>query len=558
MRFLLILVSTVATCLPVTTLVGQDKSIQQEFGFARGLVLEFGLVDLAEEVLHTLSTKKGLDAETLRAIRLEKCKLPLHATLFYGRLDTKVKFYRQGLARIVPFLEQCRTGSLACELRILLAKAVIHFGELLKYKKAQEPDPKIKTIISIEANGIYRLTIKELNQVRSWTEEKKPHRNMFLKAWKYLGELKKNYAEFALTPGERKNRLEGAIEELETYIFDFACEGNSPASIDACISLAQCMELSNDKEAAKDTYFDVKETIWDDLHDEDMQVSPAVIPMLAKLMERAYANYMRILLDLDKPGEAVKKGQEMVSRMATLNAKPSDQYGLLALVYFARALIATGDPDKGILYLDLVVKQAPMSLVAKMAKMSFAHVQKFSFRVTPQIHYMAAENAFNRGEYISCLRRAKAVLRSLSTSAEKREFGLISYVLMGRSFRSLNRFVEAAFAYGQGCLLYGDMGPGDIRYKSRVTNAAIRCNAFTQQAWRKAKKDPNLKPLHDFSRRVLPGYPAPSPDPMIYFEAKSLIHAGKYGEAERVLAFITKKSDYYERAMVQLGKINWV
>ncbi len=544
-------------CLLASYANGQNDVINREIKFAKGLAIDFGFVGLADQVLNDLLSRKDLDEKALYRIRLVKCNIRILAAKATPKVEKKLQLFKEAMQKIEELLNRFSGKDIANEARILYSQGALSYGTVLQGLIEKEVDPEKKEQLRQEADSLYEKAIKACNKVKNDLEEKKDA-DSEARANLYLCELLKDWAKIAANSEQRAVRLKSAKENLSDFIFDLGDE--SPAGARGYILLGQCYEMENNKDEALSNYQDIKETIWETITNKDNPQPPQILSLLAEIMEEAYYNLIRINNELGNAEEGIKAGEEMITRMNELkNVKRSFPYGYKALLEYAKALDDAGNIKKALEIAKEVERKTATTYVGLEAKALIKHListksPTLAGEIDPGTLFSAAEASYREQNFMGCIKEVKRVILSLKTEEDKRKYGLKCFDLMARCFFELNRLMEATYAWGKGCELFGKLPGVDKKYKDRVSTIALRCQDAARRLWRKTK-DPNLTQLKEYAKGIITRYAAGEADAIFFKEAQSLVENAKFDEALQRLARIPSRSDWYERALVLKGKI---
>ncbi len=543
----------------------QKKAIKREIEFAKGLASEFGFVGLGNQVLEDLMKRKDLSPEDIDRINLEKCDLLIQAARAMPQVEKKVQYYEEATSKIEDVLARFKGKDIANQARMLYAKAALNYGRVIAALIEEATDPQKKEELRLKADKIYRGAIKACNDAKSALAEAKrtdpQARNAYYLAWMHLGELQKAWATVATNETQRKTRLEMAKDTLENFIYEVG--DDTPAGSHCLILYAQCSEMEGNVEDALSDFAGTKDTIWDTLTNKDNPPDPNVVPVLVTVMEEAYYNQIRLLNKLQKTDEAIQAGEEMIARISQLrDIKPSKPNGLLARLEYAKALVASGVPalsQKALKVCKDVADMAGTSYIRTEAQKLINDIiqnRTSQAALDPDLLYQAAEGSFRSGKPFEALANAKKTLRNLKTPDQKKKFGLKTYKLLGRILTDLGRHSDAAFAYGAGCRLFGNLDTG-AKYLNMVADMALRCQQVARFFRGRLPKDSKamVQPLMDYADGIVTHYAPGMGDLINLNAAKDLLSKKKFDQALAKLALIKQTSDYYEDALVTKAKI---
>ena len=85
---------------------------------------------------------------------------------------------------------------------------------------------------------------------------------------------------------------------------------------------------------------------------------------------------------------------------------------------------------------------------------------------------------------------------------------------MGRCYESMERWIEATYAYGEACSFISAFPIESKHYTGQLNEAARRCWATAKRAYEEAGMDENLIPLLRYGERVARQYNKPPKNPL--------------------------------------------
>jgi hypothetical protein len=165
--------------------------------------------------------------------------------------------------------------------------------------------------------------------------------------------------------------------------------------------------------------------------------------------------------------------------------------------------------------------------------------------VETSVLYEAAEGKYNAREDLDALEAFKVVLASLEGKGKSSalEFAPGTYFRMGRTYQRLDRHLEAAMAFREGCTTFA----GDPQYDG--SNSKGFYNSM-QELTRSAPGDEQLKALLEQSERLAASMSEGDADEINFGLAEKARRGKEFEEAIEKYKLISKSANDYEKAIV--------
>lgn len=561
-----------------------EAEIQDDIAFARGLAREWGFVDLAGEVIRKIE-KGGVSSKTGEQLGVVKCDIYAQAALTERDRVRRNELFEEAVAAYEDFLKKNPNSAAAPEAEGDYINTASAFAKSLEISMeeavGEEAEQLRQRRIEVLEAAVARTgdLISNLKGIEEPTEADKRRRgSMMLMRGRMLLELGR-------TQEDGEFSFSMAHQILEEAVFDQG-EG-SPAALQAYDLIGQVYNAQGDAESAS-IYFeavieqalpsdpDAWNTMVQDMEltqqDKDQRwlfvelSSKGLIEakMASGDVEGAMHYALHLYLTQKREGfEYSKMGYQslLAAGHALLDAGgviggrtargegrwfPSEEAAKEAGVS-KRNITRTTDLALKIGQ-QVVAENQGSVLQIQGQKLIAAVLELPGVEVEPAILYEAAEGKYNARENQSALEAFRVVLAALQgkDKATVLEFAPATFYRMGKTYQRLDRHLEAAMAFREGCTTY----VGDPQYDGSNSKGFYKS---MQDLTRTAPGDAQLKALLEEAEKLAAQLSAGDADQINYDLAYRDQRNKKYDDAILKYKLVSKSAGIYEKALVNIA-----
>jgi len=570
-----------------------DAEAKAEIEFARGLAADWAFVDLAEQVIRELE-REGVTKRIGEELGIVKCEV--YTIGAKGERDPvrRNELFEEALTAYADFIENNRSSSqlakaeaafvntsalYAQALALALEEAV---GEEAERMRARQTD------ILSEASKLTQHLIDGLRSIPSEDRTEEETRELYelmLNRGKMLAEIGKTHTTPA-TPEGGIFFFNQAIQTLEDLVF-LAVEGTPPA-LRAYVAMGDVFAYQQDWDNAATFYQAViEQTIPTDRDvwlDASKDLTEAQKGLRFLFLEIATKGLMEALVNSGRIAEACRYGLHYYNtqRREGFQFTP---YGYLSLLAVARALLDSGGFVGGDLVtgdavwyeteeemdanhperqqrssVDLALRLAQGINEANRGNILQVRAQKLISDITsragvavaPDVLIEAAEGEYFEKNYSIALESYRRVMRSIegADTATRSQYGSQVLNKVGRCFRALDRPLEAAMAFREGCTIWQDpliAGTNAQSYYSMMTTIQ-RAAVLDKDA---------LAAMVREAEQLVQKWETDAQDQVQWTIGERERNNKDYPKAIEAYKAVEKSSTYYEKAKVQIGNCHF-
>jgi len=562
-----------------------DIEAKAEIAFARGLASQFTFVDLAEEVIGDLE-KSGVSASMKGPLGLVKCEV--YSIGARGERDTarKHELYEEALRLYDDFIDANgladelataeaafvnTSATYAAALDLALEEAAGEEVERIKTRQAEVLTEAIKrTQDLIEGLG-------SINPDERSTSQSVELYTLMLNRGNMLAEVGK-------TQADGTYYFERGIKTLEDLVF-IAGEGTPPA-LRAFNAIGVIFAHQNLWEDAA-VYFEA-------VIEQTLPTDPKVWAENSMELTDGQKAVRFIFVELSTGGavEAFANSGDMelacTYALHLYNQQRQQGFsfsapGYVSLLASARVLLDSGGWVGGNLTtgearwyateeeipasvprrhrsncVDFALRIAQTVnddnkgnvLQVRGQKLISEIIERPSVEVSPDLLFQAAQGEYRDGQYEKALEGFRRVMRSLESQDEatKQAYGAKVMNHVGRSYRKLERPLEAAMAFKEGCTTWvGDPEYDEINAQSFYTIL----NTYNKTAI--SDKEPLIK-LREKAEKLVTDIGGSKKDEISWNLGEKYRDQKDFDKAINAYKLITPDSNYYEKAVVAIGR----
>lgn len=513
-----------------------DAEIQDDIAFAKGLAQDWGFVDLATDVI-TRIEKEGIPARQREQLGVTKCEIfevaainerdrERRNVLFEAALKSFADFIQQNpVSAALPEAERgfVRISSLyARSLEISLEDAVGEQAEALRQRRIEVLTEAVAKTMS-QINALSAVGHDQMTEA-----QKTEMSNLMLDRGRMLLDLGRSQDEGAFS-------FEQALQILEAVVFEVG-EG-TPAALRAYDLIGQVNAARGDVKAARDYFEAVVEqaipsdpTEWETMVREQ-ELTPADKEKRWMFVELSTEGLVDSYLSMGEAAMACKYALHLYNTWKREGFELSPQLGYPSLLAAARALLessgwiggnttageakwyateeemkAAGETKRNqISCTDLALQIAQQVnkdnqgnvLQIRAQKLMASIINQPGVVVAPAVLYEAAEGDYNERNDEAALAGFRRVLAALEGQdrAAQLEFSPRIYFRMGRTYQRMERPLEAALAYQEGCTTW----VGDPEYDGENAQGFYRS---MQTVVQQSPGDAPLKTLMELAEKT--------------------------------------------------------
>ena len=562
-----------------------DAQIADDIEFAMGLAESWGFVDLAGDVLQRIEDE-GVPAKTQERLGLAKCDVYATGAFNESNLPRRMELFEEALAAYQSFISNNSRSTRLPDAEAGYVRVSSAFAQTLEI--AQE-DAVGEAAEALRLRRVEVLTdavskTGELIEVMQGDGEsaagKRELVNMLLTRGRMLIALGRSQEEGQFAFDQAYNTLETAV---------FTAGEGSPGALQAYELLGRLFMAQDDPESAYAFFQAVVDmAIPSDPEDWARLVDEQELDQSAKdqrwlFVQLATEGLLDALLASGEIDEANRYALHFHNTLKREGFKISPGFGYEAYLAVARCLLDSGGYVGGnwtggdaAWYADEdAVKEAGHSkrnrypvtdralaiaqqinrenkgnrMKVRAQKLIGRIIERPGVQVDPNVLYEAAEGVYNEGEYETSIYAFKRLLRVLDNedSATRTEFMPKTMYRIGRAYVRLDRNLEAAMAFREGCTTW----QGDPEYDT--------ANARGYFALMKSLKpgsgdSPEFSALYTESENLAERFASQTDqDEIKWNKADKLYRAKDYDQAIAKYGEISPASNYYERAMVKIA-----
>jgi len=489
-----------ALCLvPAPALAQNAAKVKAEIAFARGLASEWSFVDLAEEVIEEVETEgvTGKMGEQLALVRCEVYAIGARNEREHGKREA---LFERALTSYLQFIERNPYSELrgsaeaalvdtsalyARALEAALEEAVGEDVDRLKLRQSEVLQA------AVEKTGDLIAELEAIAKDERTEAQTRELHALMLNRGNML-------ADIAQTQEDGTYYYGSAIEAFEQLAFDAG--EDSPAGLRAFMGLGKVYAYQKDWAEAAGFYQYVVQSAWptDPKEWADLKkngVSESEKQMRFKFLQLATSGLLEALTNLGDAANAALFGLHFYNAERA-EGIPLSGYGYLAMLDVARAVLeaggfvggslATGHAEwyeteeamKGqghskrnqIDSLNFALKVAQRvndenrgrTLQIRAQKLIAEIITRPGTTPAPDVLFEAAQGEYYDKNYKLALDGFRRVLRAIEgqDQASRIEYGAKVMNNIGNTFRRMDRRLESAMAFREGCTAWR----GDIEY----------------------------------------------------------------------------------------------
>lgn len=494
-----LLLSGLALAAPAAAQQKSEAEAKAEIDFARGLAAEYSFVDLAEDVLRELE-REGVSMSMSERLGLVRCEVYSIGAKNASEPEERHRLFDEALAAYEDFIAANpasphtpkaeaayvdTSAAYARSLRLSLEEAV---GE-----EATALGERLRTVLE-EAVALTADLIESLKTIpadeRS-SEETRELYDLMLNRGQMLAEIGRAQV---LAGQDGTFMFNTAIAVLESLVFE-ALEG-TPYALRAYVAMGDVYayqqkwpEAATFYQAVIDQAIPVEREVWESLVDEqELTEGQKVLRFL--FLEVATRGALAAFFNAGELENAARYALHFYNTQRREGFNLSVR-GYLSLLQVARTILDVGGYIGGNLVdgeavwyateeemdenhpsryqttsVDFALRLAQRvnqenkgnTLQIRAQSLISDVIDRPDVVVSPEILFEAAEGEYNERNYFDALRGYRRVLRSIDGEDQltRMEYGAKVMAQIGNCFRRLDRHLEAAMAFREGCTQWQD------------------------------------------------------------------------------------------------------
>ncbi|HKX46377.1 MAG TPA: hypothetical protein VJP77_06715 [Planctomycetota bacterium] len=559
-----------------------DEAVRAEIEFARGLATRWQFVDLASRVLDDVAAR-GLEGELQVQVELARCQVLSEGARFESDPAKRQTLYQQALDGYRGFIERFGGSEQSDEAK----RAYVNLGatyatvmiDVLAQSTSDDAE-RLREELTPRLTEVVGYTSEQIAALQSVPVDELPPADQ-----RQLSRLQLSRGQLLLALARVSEDPEYFLSEAEATIEDLVFQGGiaTGESLIGYLVLGDVYTVRGDHADAAEMYaFVVDSTIpsdpteWSEKKAE-LELAPADVDSLWYYVELATQKTIEAFAAADDRERSLFYALHFVNTWASegLALRP---YGYLSMLAVAGALLDAGGYVGGSLVegnlawfespeaakeagysardtrsaLELALTLAgrvnednPKSALQVRAQRLISDaVGQPGVRVSADVLYEAALGDFNSQQYEAALDSLRRVQRGLEDDAQKQ--ALLPKVLhhVGRSLYSLDRHLEAAFAFREGVTTWR----GDEQYDGLNAQGFY---SSMQRVRRDATGDPQIEALWRESEVLQSTVNIGTSGDILYRQGIAELEAGQPAAAREILLTVPPDAFSYEPAKVK-------
>lgn len=562
-----------------------DAEIQDDIAFAKGLAKDWGFVELATEVIARIE-RAGVPTTQRERLGLTKCEIYEVAAVNERDRARRNDLFAAALRAYEDFIAQNRLSTALPEAEMGYVRISGLYSRsmeiALESLVGEQAEALRKTRVEVLERAVAKSgdLVSQLKLVNPKTERQRAD----------LAELMLNRGSMLLDMGRIQESgqfsYEQAIRVLEEVVFDFG-EGTPPA--------LRAYDLIGRVYAARQQW-DMARDFFEAVVEQAIPSDPAEWRQMIADLQLGPADKERRWLFVELSTEGLVQAYQAIGNLAKgsryalhlYNTQKREgfayslQLGYPSLLAAARMLLDSGgwvggDPNSGDLrwfateeevrkevtnrrnrfsttdfalrIADQVNKENRGNVLQVRAQKLIAEIiEQPGVDVDPSFLYEAAEGQYNDRNDEAALAGFKRVLRALEgkESAVRLQYGAKIYFRMGRIYQRLERPLEAALAFQEGCTTW----VGDPEHDS--PNAQNFYQAM-QEVSRRSAGDQAITALLGEAERLAASLSTQDKDQITFNFGMRSFRAGDFAEAIQHFGQVQPTGVDYEKALVHIA-----
>ena len=574
-----------------------EVAVTAEIDFARGLAKEWSFVDLAEEVLDDIE-REGVTSKMATRLALVRCEVASAGALNEREPEVRRELFERALELYGKFIEEYpysdekgdaeaafvdSSAKFSLALSIDLEEAIGELAATLRARKAE-----VLTAAIARANGLID-SLKQLDNERTEAQTRQLY-NLLLNT----GGMLADRASATGTTGEYNPDYDLAIQKLEDLVF-LAGEG-TPFSLLAYIEIGKVNAYRGTAEG-KPAYFEEAMAYYSAVVDQTIPADPELWKQWVDdyeleesdkatrfvFLERSIGPLMEACLSAGYSDDAIRYGLHYLN-IAKKEGFSLSVPGYLSQLSVARMLMEVGgfiggnqslgeaewfeDRDSMIaagfkrtreqaecidvaLRLSQAVNLANKgnSLQLRAQKLISSIIDRPGVSVSPEVLLEAAQGQYYDEEFVLALEGYHRVLRAIDGRDQATRIGFGARVMngIGNCYRKLDRPLEAAMAFREGCTTW----IGDIEFDSKNAQGYYRMMEQVERVTT-IEKDA-VTSMVDEAQQIVATAGTTSKDEVRFELGRKAYKQKDYEGAIAEYEQIETSSDYWEKAFVETG-----
>lgn len=562
-----------------------DAQVQADIAFARGLAEDWSFVDLADEVLRRIEAE-GVSSKRAEELALVKCEIYRTAAVNERDRLRRNELFEQALSAYKAYLSEHSLSEHAWDAELgfvqtasMYARSIELSLEEVKGAEAQQLEARRQEVLTEAVAKTAELISKLESELEPTELQVRQKHELMLTRARMLFDI-------ARTQEDGTFYFEQASQVCEELVFD-AGEG-TPKALQAYDLLGRIYAAQERwEEAAAFFQAVVEQTIptdpalWQEILDSG--VSQATKEQFWLFVELSTGPLCEALANAGEIEEACRYALHLYNTQKREGFQYSRQLGYPALLDIARVLLRSGGwiggslnsgeakwyPDEESAAADGHNRRNRIScedfalriaqqvnnenkgniLQVKAQKLIAEITNRPGAQVAPEILFEAAQGVYYEKDYPAAVRGLLRVLAAIEGAdrATRIEFGPKTVWFLGRTYQKLDRHLEAAMAFREGCTAWR----GDPEYDS---NNAAGFYASMKEVQRSAGSDPVVARLLDEAERLAAELGTSDANTIRYAQAEKARRKKDYDEAIALYRQVEPGSDVYEKALVGIAE----
>lgn len=541
------------------TVFAQQQKLDREITFVRALAKEMRFIELAKEESDRLATEfRGAgDQDKIAQLSVE--------ISYYGarsRSDRAQQrtLFKEAIDKSKELVERSSDPSVQGDARGTLANASQEFGQFLveELEMARETSPDRVKELEEEASSVFRTGIEACTKVM---ENLKPlikdeqKRIDYGVLWMRRGVLLREQAR--AVKADRAVLIQRAISDLEEMVLEYGEE--TALGLRGLFEIAQCREVDGKIAEAIDSYKSAVTSIGTSLEQADELGLPGEVQnLLFEMMQEIYVRagevmaregaagtgelFEKFRADMKKFGEADRDIFDVVS----------ERHGHLMLLAESKFLAESGDPKKvgeALLMTQRINDKHPADYVGVRAKAALRDILAVQTSlVSGKLLFEIGKGEFQNKNYEAAVKGLRRAIGAM-TDEEKKAIGLEAWQMLGTSFASSGRYLEATIALTTALEQLGKLD------KDRAEEVADVLDRSVSNLKRQTKADTAFDGLYAEATRQIGENGGQAVGGKLFWKAANeLFNGKKYAESIVEYKKITPDFLFYEQAQVRIAK----
>lgn len=563
-----------------------DAQVQSDITFARGLAEQWSFVDLADGVLRRIEAE-GVSSRRAEELALVKCEIYRTAALNEGDRIRRNELFEQALSAYEAYLAEHALSEHAWEAEIGYVQTASMYARSIELSLEEVVGAQAQALQERRQEVLTDAVAKAAELISKLKGELEPTETQIRQKHELMLTRARMLFDIARTQEEGTFYFEQAAQVCEELVFD-AGEG-TPKALQAYDLLGRIYAAQDRWREAADFFQAVIEQtiptdpdLWRQILDSG--ISQTTKEQFWLFVELSTGPLAEALANAGEIEEACRYALHLYNTQKREGFQYSRQLGYPALLDIARVLLRSGGwiggslnsgeakwyPDEESAAADGHNRRSRIScedfalriaqqvnnenkgniLQVKAQKLIAEITDRPGARVAPEILFEAAQGVYYEKDYPAAIRGLLRVMAAVETAdqATRIEFGPKTAWFLGRTYQKLDRHLEAAVAFREGCTTWS----GDPEYDSN--NAAGFYASMKEVQRSTGGADPVITRLLDEAGQLAAELGTSDANTIRYAQAEKARRKKAYDEAIALYRQVEPGSDVYEKALVGIAE----